>query len=1453
MITSEQLNAGFIIEHVKKLIEITYPIKSQQLLKYLSSFELETYQPIPNSDFDHMSILAVASNLISRGLPTRMSYNLEKVFVEKFDYLEEYKVLGGKYFKLKFPDAIKEKCWQALHIIDKRINRNNARLDYENSFENLGSIYEENFLLKNVPNILGDYFIQLLESQRSLNQIIRLDDDSDIFRNLENYFKEQRVDFSIQFPYNLTNFNRNGIVVEIDGSQHQNPQQNILDQQRNNAADLCNWETIRIPTNQFNNLKTNLNQLRTINQNEDYFQIVKSNYYDKELTGEWLDILQLVLSPFGIARIQKVLIELIMRGILNIQDRNWNICIIERDMPCGHLAIKDFQEFINNLFELESKEKRLPEIKLKVYSSKEFIDSKLNQDFRNEINLLGNTIFDSTHYNIVLDVSVLQRSRLSPKLTFGFQPDHYFKIRSSHSVHSNRTVYSTDLIEYSEIVEKETDGNYKPIPKFEKILEYFLINIFRKEKFRVGQLPILSRTLSLKSVIGLLPTGGGKSLTYQLSSLLQPGITVIVDPIKSLMKDQVDGLNKNLIDFSEYLNSSKKGQNKLETHKLISKAQALFVFISPERMQMDEFRKILESLVIRNYHFSYCVIDEAHCVSEWGHDFRTSYLQLGVNANNYCKTRNQKPITILGLTATASFDVLADILREISNTDNQLDSDAIVRFETTNRPEIQYEMIETNIADPANNNILNIKNLLGTHKQVKLNELLSEISNKIYSYNDISKAEEIFNDAYINDPLRQKIYGDFDLDNEFKRIKIGNFSANDFYNPNCQNAGIVFCPNKSWVLGVTDIYYHPGRNLGVYDNVANNIINKGTFIGVDNENQIIANIIEMENEINQNAFLNNQLHLMVCTKAFGMGIDKPNVRFSVHINYPQSIESFIQESGRIGRDGELAIALILYNEQIFNTNIGNVEIDKSILEDFHSKSFRGQLKEKLTIQELLQIITYPKKTNVHLLNDYLEDEGYDAYTNYWTNNNGIHLLFINQALGYINLNNLNSNYNGVNNLIYAQEIHSIIRGYCNENKPQNINLITWLNTLNQARQIDGIEVILDQEGSFDVTLGFNNDWDQIFSDMSTFLTGLGIQRSVVEIRDANGFGRNRETKISKFCQALHINLNDDNQSRLEKIFLRIRDKQDTEKAIYRLSILGIIDKYEVDYRTHTFKIEGIKKTHTEIKKKIREYLKKYYSEQRVEQEIAKIPGYPTTDENNYLHKCIAYLIDFVYKEIAEDRKRAIGDMKAAIRQYLNAKNNPNEKRHPNIEVKDYFYYYFNAKYARQGYEESFEGIIVNQSLADRIDDGSDDTDLVYEFIKYAAADINNFRHLRGACIRLISQKLENASKFSLYLLKAYAVFVIEQNILTLLEDGVKDFLRGLELYYEKIKYDNVSFISFVDKFIDLIQSQTNLPVADYIRDAVNASKLYAHNNWLIQINKELRIENARRKSTSNSN
>ena len=1417
-----QLIAGYFIEPIKKILDETYQTKSQKLFENLSHFELESYESIPDWISNYPVILAVANNIISRGMPTRMSFALEKNFSENFKYLEEYEELGGNYFKLKISESVKE-FWEALHIIDPRLNKENVIVDYEESFEKLGSAYEEDFLLKQIPNFLGEHFIQLLESQRYLNELLKL---SEIPNNLEQNFIEQSVDFSIEYPYKLESSNQNGTIIEIDGSQHSQAAQQYLDNQRDLAANQFNWQPIRIRTTEWNLLRQKLQSLIQL-QNEDYFQIINQNY-NKALSGEWIDILQFVHSPIAIARIQKTIIELLMRGVLNLDSEKWDICIIERDVPCGHLAIKDIENFLVNLFSLETKGRTLPQISLTLYSTTEFINSKYHQFSHTNIKHIDNIKNDTNSYDVVLDVSILQRSRLSPKINFPVQPKYYFKIRSAHSVRTKRKIISSDLIEYPSFIEPDTSGNYIVKEKYNHIpviLEYFLKNIFRKNFFKVGQLPILSRALSQKNVVGLLPTGGGKSLTYQLAALLQPGITVIIDPIKSLMKDQVDGLKRNLIDNCLFINSSMNWGLRKEAHKKIANGEALFIFVSPERLQMEEFRNVLVSLSKNNFYFSFCVIDEAHCVSEWGHDFRTSYLRLGENATKYCQTKIGNPVTIFGLTATASFDVLSDILREISNHSNILESDAIVRFETTNRPEIQYEVIQINVT-PDTNDIWNIKKQLGNAKHDRINELLTIIPSKLSYYNNSSNQEDIFNDAYKDDPEREKQVGKFEKEKEYKRIQFDNFNAdpNIFYNSECSNAGIIFCPHRGWFFGVTDQYKSPPGNSGVFDNIQTDFnITKGSFIGVDNENQnITGKRIEEDNLYNQDNFINNKLNLLVSTKAFGMGIDKPNIRFSVHLNYPQSIESFVQESGRTGRDGKLSLAYILFNDQQFDTNEGPKEFDKEILEDFHSNSFRGEIKEKAIIWELLNEISYPKKTNVDLLNDYLEEEGYDANANFWAKN-GLNRLYLNQNYGYINLSNLAHVYGDGVNISEAQEIYRVVSEYINQHKPPNINSIVWLNHLTSQTAQEGIQQTLLNNPKFELTIGFSNDWENIFSAISSFLNNLHLNINAAAVKQAFGIGNKRKIKFEDFYDDLPINLNEQNKLRLEKIFYRFRDKQDTDKAVYRLSTLGIIDEYEVDYRTHTYKIRGTKKTDDEIKESLKSYLKKYYSEQRVNAEINKIPSINVSDNSNYLHKCVSFLISFIYKEIAKKRKQAIDDMKYACFYRIQSSNK---------SFKDYIYYYFNSKYARKGYTENG----INQSLYDRFYDENDtpidkadSENVIWEFISFVGSDINNFRHLRGACIRLLQLQPDY---FSIHLLKAYAVFTIEQNNPTLLEDGKNDFINGCDLYFEKIKYDNVKFFYVIDRFIRNVNDHTNNHLNQKIKQAISYAKLKAHNNWL---------------------
>ena len=226
-------------------------------------------------------------------------------------------------------------------------------------------------------------------------------------------------------------------------------------------------------------------------------------------------------------------------------------------------------------------------------------------------------------------------------------------------------------------------------PALKASFQYFLQNFFRKADFKPGQLAIINRAIQGKDVIGLLPTGGGKSLTFQLCALLQPGITVVVDPINSLMKDQYDKLIDNGITRASFINSFNTKDERTERMEALAGGQYQILFVSPERFQMENFRQSLSACRDTGVYFSYAVIDEAHCVSEWGHDFRHVYLNLAQNLKRFCHPKSG-PLTIFGLTATASFDVLADVQRELN-----LKEDAIASLpaEAIDREELNFSIL----------------------------------------------------------------------------------------------------------------------------------------------------------------------------------------------------------------------------------------------------------------------------------------------------------------------------------------------------------------------------------------------------------------------------------------------------------------------------------------------------------------------------------------------------------------------------------------------------------------------------------------------------------------------------------------------------------------------------------------------------------------------------------------
>lgn len=1387
-----ELQAGYILANVSDYLRDRQ--NAGALLKSLCFFEVES--TLPKECPTDKPEIAVLHNLISRGLPTRPSIFIEECLYKAL-VLGERKVdrLGNISFDKSLERKYDNLIDRALHVIDPRIDPTTSRLLIKESFEHgkIGSKYEQEFLFRLVPQTLGKEWFQLLELQREFPSIA----------NKQGRFTEQRTDFSIQFPYPIND--KNGIVIEVDGPQHKEQAQAILDKQRDEAVIAEGWlETIRIQTEAFPNIQSKLNPISKLKEHV-YFKTLADNYKEPLYkTEEGLKALQMALSPLAIARLQKTILHFLLHGKLNVKDSAWKIAVIERDVPCSIVAITDLQMQLKNLFALKN-ESFATNINLTVIRSNEFSRAQLNQLDLNkhlksiEFESLENINTGNKEYDLLLDISVLQRP--------GFTESPAIKsknkaiIRTSHHIHYDRSFITADLIKYNALV------NYNPQnPEYSVFdlhtihsLRYFLQTVFRKNTFREGQLEILNKALQTDSVIGLLPTGGGKSLTYQLAALLQPGVCLVIDPIKSLMKDQFDNLKKNHIDACNYINSSLKTREERErqTAKL-SKGEMLFSFVSPERLQMKTFRDSLLKMHERKVYFSYCIIDEAHCVSEWGHDFRTSYLSLGKNAIEFCKTKNKQSIPLFGLTATASFDVLSDVQRELSGNNEKfrLKEDSVIRFDSVNREELNFDIIDTEIKLAENDDEWSLKRKLGEQKQTTL----------------------------IQELRRQP------LDNGAK-------------------AGIIFCPHRGWFYGVTDRYKINARELnGVYDAIRRAQIPNvmmGSFMGSDSDDERAAVSIEADSIQAQEEFVNNQLNLLVSTKAFGMGIDKPNVRFTFHINYPSSIESFVQEAGRAGRDKEKANCYILFNDQKVKTISKEHEIDRDNLLYFHNSSFKGAEKEKAILSELLSGIYTPDKISEIELK-LAEKFGLKFKLSLWKNENSIWWITArgdsSEKYGSIRLSDFHKTTNNADQpLEICNSVLSEIITYINTSAAGNV--VEWLNS---SDMVEGIETLLKRKNDVSLTLGFHNNtterrevirkWLNAAFDTHVFNISQSVDPLEIILSSSNSFVDFKEQVGSKirgnltFDQVSHNrdtakgNQIGTSEKELQRLFHGFRVKSDTEKALYRLSTVGVIDDYTIDFNSKTYTLTATRKSDEEYYKNLENYIRKYYSDVRTKQEIKKARKF---SGDTAIQKCLFFLTDFVYREIEKKRFEGIGAMKEACQI---------GKIRGGVAFKEYIDLYFNSKYARRGYEVAGE----NKSLTDRSDEGKDQhIKWVWEFIEVTNHDpsggqINNLKHLRGACVRLLIPQPNNGT---LHLLKAFSLFILDPDNHKLMEEASDSFSKGfIELKREhKLPFD--SLLKEVEKYKSYVfEFSTHPGIQGIMDEQIEILSIKIHSEWLSSFN-----------------
>lgn len=1534
-----QLQAGYILDGIHdSVMSIGKDKEVKGLLKFLSCFDLSVTGKFNSEPAD--SITSIIHNLIIRGLPTRASIFIENKFAEafhksQFDNSASTKQLGNIKYKSNLSKGEVADVFSALHIIDPRI-----RINPNNYLFKLESNFERDFIFKYIHDEGLHFLPQLLHSQRMLNTIVSKD--------IGHKFYSQRVDFSIEFPYSSdektessgnenTKISNEGLIVEIDGAKfHDNVSQRQLDEFRDKSSRDTKWVTKRIKDFESTNFAEWI-------KNNDILQIMEGNY-NKTWDENWLDILQLSLSPFAIARVQKTIIELIRANSLDLSASEWNILAIERDVPCVVLALDDLKQHFLHILRLQGKAQVFPDINIKVLSTKEFAGSKLHYSKTELIdNWQSNQIFD-----LIIDVSMLQRHGVT-KTDIAFAGKHTAVIRSSHYIDSERKIYTSDFVEYMPVVVKTKNEVYEDISQAKQSLIYFLQNIFRKERFREGQLPIISRALQGKSVIGLLPTGSGKSLAYQLAGLLQPGITIVVDPIKSLMQDQYDNLVRNGIDCCNIINSKLTRNEKTIAISQLAEGKVLFSFVSPERLQTEEFRQLLQVMYKEKIYFCYCVIDEVHCVSEWGHDFRPSYLSLGRNVIKYCKTKNKKYIPIIGLTATASFDVLSDVERELSGDGlTYIDADAIIRFENTNRTEIQFQIVRTvtefdreDIKEKENDEeddetklprpiMGDIKWQVSQAKQNQLINLIGEIPAMLEQFNNQAD--------YILEWTKEN----FLIDGNSPEIRIEDLDKTIFYDPVSyngkkiyKNAGIIFCPHRRSVFGVTDKFQFDKYDDDVRD-TRGNIIHKwgeyildsdgnkvklpeakrkgiadklhitgnysvGVFMGNSDEEERNGNEIEKESFDNQRKFIDNEQNIMVATKAFGMGIDKPNVRFTVHINIPSSIESFVQEAGRAGRDRKMAVSAILFDDRkilhfdnnfyekikdevsenalselkklrnkkffkediptiiysLSNDEIKNNEkkvieylkeifVDKDNLLYFHGNSFKGREKEQVVLDELLNEIFLDDNAPIDYIAKKLKIKFNNAYISLALDSK-LNRLYINEgrtkSYGYVNLTDFtptfyNRDFDRYTSRKVIDYVITEIKLQCHDCNNTD-ELVRWLTT----KEI-GVEdrlYELDKNGqtkTVETAITFDNKYarDYIFQKELTTLFNEMFSTNIYPQTIKEYIGGSFQNFLNKAKKSLKINIETGKNrlDELKKLYYSPRVKADTDKAIFRLSSIGIIDDYTIDYNSKCYKVYAAKKTDEEYIEHLKTFMLKYYSASRVESEIENVYKSPG---NTILKKCLSFLTDFVYKEIAAKRLRSIDDMILACE--IGMQKNGNE------ELKDFIHLYFNSKYAKDSHEIDGE----NYSLTLDTDNAKEyNFDILWKYLKAVTIDTSgaqkdNVKHLRGATLRLLRTEPNNGV---LLLLKAYTLFVLgigtNKNIH---EEATASFMNGfkqLRLKYPKITFEELA--ENVERYkTEIVKNAHDSTEAKKILNKMT-DELYVelHQEWLKNFIKKFLLE-----------
>jgi ATP-dependent DNA helicase RecQ len=1296
--------------------------------------------------------IVVIYNLIARGLPTRLSSFSEDFFSKTFAFTQKQIDSKGNIEWKFLKNNIYELIFKSLHIISP-----SDKDDIFTFSDSKRDRFNKEIISKLIIPKLGYHFLQSIRQNITYSDLASLDFEflQNPNSNILNEFSTDKADFVIYFPYPYNGIK--GIIIETNPDAGETGTDFINLNKKKLLAESLKFDFIYAKNGKIENAVSQLQKYAYIEP----FEILKKNYQTPIFAGEsGRDAMQAALSPFGTARIQALTLKFILAGKLDLKAEKWDIAVIERDVPAAFAAFEDLKNYFRNLNTLCESEIKIPEIKLTIFYSEDFAQAKLNSTFKGE-KIRISQFKSETEFDLLIDFSILGRS-FNPEKKIQNASRNFAAIRSCITRTANRKFEFSNPLKYKTIDELT--------PEIKDASEFFLQSIFRKEKFFDEQISALKYILNPKSSIIISPPATGKSLLWQFAAILQTGITVAAFPLSSIIDEQFKKLRNEHIDGCFYINSSnQKLYQKQKVIQQIIDGQAQILLLSPEILNDKVFRELTSEMQNRNFSFAGLAIEESHCLSEWSHDFRTSFSNFGKSARRLLKTQENQEISITAFSSGASYDVRKDISEIFGIEENSCWICNQNRLRHHPKIVITKEGPRTRDLEMA----------LSISLQNKLNELASI-------------------------------------------LKTLNFTT---------DKTLIFANNQSDLKKITDLCKSLFPNLKI-----------GLFSGVsDNESNPVSGIEFEISQKNYNEFNEGKNRLLISDESAGIGLDMREVKNIVFFNIPNSPESFVQLSGRAGRDGTDAFIYMIFDKTSLSFN-ENIEIQKSngetetieqatdtvpdtvIVRKKVKQKYQGRKKELILTNELLTQINFPKSTPNELITRKITEsfnENVILAAQPVENPYQITVQKGNKSYGNINYK---TNSVDIQQTDFEKKISFSILNFVKTEIEKSFTspneIFEKLNKNIEFTEYEGIETILNKiqigEESQTEFFLYNGIAEEILEILTKNISENFKLKYLIQELENNTHHVKFIEKLNKIADTNIVTKEIDVPILLADLFYKYRNENQTLMLLHRLLLLQIIDDFEIDSTRCSVKVFFRKKENETYRISLFHFLKNFIS---AEKAMELFNTFDSSGETDVIRKCTDFLINSIYNFVFEKRIDTIDEITEF---YKAVAQNKSTQKSLDLKTSNYFTHQNSAKYLNTLIIPSLQIGTFNLKISS--------FDTVMKYIALAKDLLDTRDHIKESTEILLK---ENEKNYTVLLLNAYTVLWAGFKNEKIFEKSYNKMTEGFMLMQENEKLEYSELSKRRTQFLNELYHRDS-ELQKIIEPLIN---IKTHTNWLINFNK----------------